>query len=172
MKLIISPASHVASVCRDERPSHLLRLVSPDQAADVADLGVAASLTLIMHDVSQPAPNCVAPDRAMIQTLLDFSGSWSGERSLVAQCWAGVSRSTAAVYIVASQKLPNASERELAAALRRASPQATPNPLMVAHADAILGRSGRMTAAIEEIGRGADFTGFECAELHLAKPAA
>jgi predicted protein tyrosine phosphatase len=85
VKLIISSASHVARICRDERPSHLLRLVSPDQAADVADLGVGASLTLVMHDVSQPAPSCVAPDRAMIQALLGFSASWSGACPLVAQ---------------------------------------------------------------------------------------
>jgi predicted protein tyrosine phosphatase len=40
--------------------------------------------------------------------------------------------------------------------LRHAAPSATPNLKLVATADAILGRKGRMIAAIESIGRGAD----------------
>ena len=49
---------------------------------------------------------------------------------------------------------PKADEFELAWHLREASPIATPNRLIVSHADALLGRDGRMSAAIEEIGRG------------------
>jgi predicted protein tyrosine phosphatase len=45
---------------------------------------------------------------------------------------------------------------ELAQALRRASPTATPNRRLVALADDRLGRQGRMIAAITAIGRGAD----------------
>lgn len=168
MKLFISPASEVIRLCREVRPSHVLCLASPDQAEDVADLRADAILTLVMHDISQPSSGRVAPDRAMIQALIDFSGNWSGARPLVAQCWAGVSRSTAAAFIIACQKRPDVPERHLAAALRRAARQATPNPLMVAHADALLGRAGRMRAAVQEIGRGADFTRFECAEFPLA----
>jgi predicted protein tyrosine phosphatase len=40
--------------------------------------------------------------------------------------------------------------------LRRASPSATPNRLLVSHADAILKRDGRMVAAVNAIGRGAE----------------
>jgi len=168
VRLFISPASEVIRLCREVRPSHVLRLVSPGSAEDIADLTADAILTLVMHDVAQPSRGRIAPDPAMIQALIDFSGDWSGARPLVAQCWAGVSRSTAAAFIIACQKRPDALERHLAAVLRQVSPQATPNPLMVAHADALLGRAGRMMAAVQEIGRGADFTGFECAEFHLA----
>jgi len=38
--------------------------------------------------------------------------------------------------------------------LRRASPTATPNIRIVSLADRLLGRQGRMVAAIETIGRG------------------
>jgi predicted protein tyrosine phosphatase len=38
--------------------------------------------------------------------------------------------------------------------LRAASPSATPNRLIVSYADALLGRNGRMSRAIEKIGRG------------------
>ena len=49
-------------------------------------------------------------------------------------------------------------EGELAAALRKASPSATPNQRLVALADAKLERDGRMVRAIAEIGRGVDAT--------------
>ncbi len=41
-----------------------------------------------------------------------------------------------------------------ARALRRASPTAYPNRLLVALADEALARDGRMMAAVEDIGRG------------------
>jgi predicted protein tyrosine phosphatase len=172
MRLIISPACEARRVCREKRPSHFLQLLAPDQADAAAGLAADATLTLVMHDIAEPAPGLIVPDRAMVQALLDFARGWSGARPLVAQCWAGVSRSTAAAFVIACQKRPDVSEQDLAAALRRAAPQATPNPLIVAHADALLGRAGRMTAAVQAIGRGAEFTGFACAELDLATPEA
>lgn len=167
MKLIISPASEVARICRAAQPSHLLRLVSPEQT-DAVEAQADANLTLIMHDITQPEPGRLAPDRPMIEAILDFASSWNGERPFVCQCWAGVSRSTAAAFIIGCRMRPDAPEQAIAAALRRVSPQATPNRLMVAHADALLARRGRMIAAIAEIGRGADFSQFASAELDLA----
>ena len=52
-----------------------------------------------------------------------------------------------------AQPAPRRGER-LAQALRRASPTATPNIRIVSLADRLLGRDGRMVAAIETIGRG------------------
>lgn len=170
MRLMISPASDVRRLCREARPSHLLRLVSPDLADDTAELLADKIETLVLHDVACAAPGRIAPDLDMIRTLLDFSDDWSGARPLIAQCWAGVSRSTAAAFIIACQKRPDRSERSLATALRLAAPQATPNRLMVAHADRLLGRDDRMNAAIREIGRGAAFAAFASAELDLACP--
>ncbi|MDB5521190.1 MAG: hypothetical protein JWQ82_787, partial [Tardiphaga sp.] len=47
-------------------------------------------------------------------------------------------------------------EHAIADALRRRAPFATPNALMVAIADDVLARDGRMIAAIARIGRGAE----------------
>jgi predicted protein tyrosine phosphatase len=96
-----------------------------------------------------------APTADDVARLLAFARAWDGMRPMLVHCWAGVSRSTAAAYVVACAR-SDGSEMELARALRHASPGATPNPLIVAHADALLGRSGRMVAAIAEIGRGAE----------------
>jgi len=49
---------------------------------------------------------------------------------------------------------PDRDEHEIAWAIRRASPTATPNIRIVRFADALLDRRGRMVAAIESIGRG------------------
>jgi predicted protein tyrosine phosphatase len=51
---------------------------------------------------------------------------------------------------------PRRDEGEIARAIRAASPTATPNARLVSVADAILGRSGRMTEAVAAIGRGQD----------------
>jgi predicted protein tyrosine phosphatase len=73
----------------------------------------------------------------------------------VMHCYAGISRSTAGAYVAACALNPRRDEATIARALRLASPTATPNCYFVALADQALGRGGRMTAAIEEIGRGA-----------------
>ena len=75
---------------------------------------------------------------------------------MLVHCWAGISRSTASAFIAQCILNPEKPEAMLAGELRRLSPSATPNPLIIAHADALLGRSGRMTAAVKDIGRGAN----------------
>jgi predicted protein tyrosine phosphatase len=74
---------------------------------------------------------------------------------MVMHCYAGVSRSTAAAFI-ALCALTHDPEIAIARNLRRLSPSATPNRRLVALADDILSRQGRMVAAVDSIGRGAD----------------
>jgi predicted protein tyrosine phosphatase len=73
----------------------------------------------------------------------------------VIHCWAGISRSSAAAYVLACDRNPGF-ELEIAGELRHRAPSVTPNSLMVRLADDLLGRNGRMVQAIERIGRGAD----------------
>ncbi len=54
---------------------------------------------------------------------------------------------------------PDQDETELALRLRAASPYATPNARIIAIGDRLLGRKGRLEAAIKAIGRGADTDG-------------
>jgi predicted protein tyrosine phosphatase len=71
---------------------------------------------------------------------------------MVVHCWAGISRSTASAFAIACARDPDADELEVALAMRRASPSAFPNRRIVALADDILGRHGRMVAAVEAMG--------------------
>jgi predicted protein tyrosine phosphatase len=105
-------------------------------------------------DIIEAAPGHVLPADGHIRELLDFVAAWDRASPLLIHCFAGVSRSTAAAFVSVCALAPLRDEGEIAQALRAASPTATPNSRLVALADATLGRGGRMTRAIEEIGRG------------------
>lgn len=113
-------------------------------------------LILSLHDIAEAREGMTPPGQAHVETLLRFANEWDRSRPMVVHCYAGISRSTASAYIIAAALAPERDEEELATTLRRLSPSATPNPLLVAHADAVLGRQGRMVRAIQAIGRGAD----------------
>ena len=115
-------------------------------------------LFLSMHDIVEELPDMEPPRDAHVEELIAFARNWDRAKPIVVHCFAGISRSTAAAYIIACVLYPERDEAELAAALRRASPSATPNQRLIALADAKLGRDGRMVSAIAEIGRGVDAT--------------
>lgn len=139
------------------RAAHLVTLLN-DRALFERPAAVlpANHLFLSVNDIAEEQPGLIAPGREHVEALLDFVGRWDRSAPLVINCFAGISRSTAAAYISAAALAPDRDEAELAATLRRLAPSATPNPRLVRHADEVLGRNGRMIAAIEAIGRGAD----------------
>jgi predicted protein tyrosine phosphatase len=124
------------------------RVVRPRQIAPERHLHIEVA------DIVEDAPGQIAPGDAHVRELLDFVLGWDRAAPLLIHCFAGVSRSTAAAFIAACALEPQREEGEIARALRLASPTATPNARLVALADATLGRAGRMTRAIEQIGRG------------------
>jgi predicted protein tyrosine phosphatase len=111
-------------------------------------------LILGMDDITGPLEGYIAPADEHVARLLDFVRGWDRAAPLVIHCYAGISRSTAGAYVAACALNPHRDEATIARTLRRASPTATPNFRIVALADRALGRGGRMTTAIEEIGRG------------------
>jgi predicted protein tyrosine phosphatase len=123
-------------------------------------------LRLSMNDIAEAQEGMTLPGQEHVAALLDFARNWSRARPLVVHCYAGISRSTASAYIMAAALSPKRDEFELAAALRRASPTATPNVRLIALADALMDRRGRMVEAICGIGRGAE--AFEGLPFELA----
>lgn len=117
-------------------------------------------LFLGMNDIVAPMDGYVEPGERHVVALLDFAGRWWGEAGaahpLVIHCWAGISRSTAAAFITTCALNPRRDEAAIAGELRSRSPSATPNARLVAIADDLLGRNGRMIQAIARIGRGRD----------------
>ncbi len=111
-------------------------------------------LYLAVSDIVEPTPGQVLPEATHLEDLLGFVHAWDRAEPMVIHCFAGVSRSTAAAYIAACALRPGRDEFAIARAMRAASPTATPNPRLIALADAALGRRGRMNEAIATIGRG------------------
>ena len=155
MTLIVSPLHEVGTVLATRRPSHLVTLGSPGgPVANVRHAG--PRLRLAFHDIAAPRPGLTPATVDDIERLLAFARGWTGDRPMLVHCWAGVSRSPAAAYIIACDRAPPGEEARLAANLRAAAPFATPNPLLVALADRLLRRGGAMVEAIGAIGRGAE----------------
>ena len=130
-----------------------------------ASIVAANHLLLDMDDISDTIDGYVAPAEEHIGELIGFVRRWSKEAPLVVHCFAGISRSTAGAFVTVCALNPQRDEAGIAQALRAASPTATPNIRIVRLADRILGRNGRMVAAIESIGRG--HAAYEAAPFRL-----
>lgn len=117
-------------------------------------IGHADHLLLRLDDISEPLDGYTVPGEAHVAELLTFVRSWDRAAPLVIHCYAGVSRSTAGAFVSACALNPRRAEVEIANDIRRLSPTATPNIRIVSLADRMLGRDGRMVAAVEAIGRG------------------
>jgi predicted protein tyrosine phosphatase len=136
-------ARHVITLVRDET-----RIFRP------AGIEQGNHLWLQMDDIAEPIDGMIAPNEQHVELLVDFAKRWEREAPIVIHCYAGISRSTAAAFIIACALAPERDEAELAQRLRDASPTASPNPRLVALGDAHLGRKGRMAQAVEAIGLG------------------
>jgi predicted protein tyrosine phosphatase len=134
---------------------HVISLIG-DEARVERPAGVTPEnhLWLRLHDISSPLDGYILPAEEHIADLVHFVRQWDRGAPLVVHCFMGISRSTACAYTAVCALNPQRAETDIAQALRRASPTATPNIRIVSLADRLLGRNGRMVAAIETIGRG------------------
>jgi predicted protein tyrosine phosphatase len=89
-----------------------------------------------------------------VHDLIRFVQGWDRRAPIVVHCYAGISRSTAGAFITACALNPKRGELTIARAIRGSSATAMPNTMLVGHADRILGRKGRMIAAVESLGPG------------------
>jgi|SRR5215467_9093663 len=136
-------ARHVVTLLKDIDLVRRPHVVIPDN-----------HLILGVDDIIEPLDGYVAPADEHLTRLIEFVRGWDRAKPLVVHCYAGISRSTAGAFVTVCALNPQRSELAIAQALRHASATATPNLRIVLLADRMLGRQGRMTAAIETIGRG------------------
>jgi predicted protein tyrosine phosphatase len=111
-------------------------------------------LHIDIDDITCPMDGYRHPCKDHVAKLVQFAESWDRAAPMVIHCYAGISRSTASAYAIACALSPERDEMTIAEDMRRASRTAMPNSLIVSLADDILGRRGRMIAAIESIGPG------------------
>jgi predicted protein tyrosine phosphatase len=155
MAIWISSLAEAPRIAESQRVSRVVSLLSPyDTFPTFSCVDVDCHLTVPIHDISQDIGDWRAPGAADAERLIRFVETWDRTAPILIHCWAGISRSTASAFITACVHNPRTDEGEIAWTIREASPTAFPNPRLVAHADRLLGRSGRMSKAIEDIGRG------------------
>ncbi|ODT07864.1 MAG: protein tyrosine phosphatase [Mesorhizobium sp. SCN 65-20] len=153
----VCPLSKVDETVRRIGAQRLISLLTVGtEMTRPASIRAEHHLLMNMHDIAVEQEGMTMPGEAHVRRVLEFAERWDRTRPLAINCYAGVSRSTATAYIVAAALSPSRDEAELATSLRRLSPTATPNPRLIAVADHILGRHGRMVEAIAAIGRGAE----------------
>jgi predicted protein tyrosine phosphatase len=158
MAIIVCPLSRAPEIAREKKPSHIVSLLDPGTPFPaLAGYGEDRHLRLAIHDVEADVEGLDACCDRRMRTILDFVSNWPRTDPILIHCFAGISRSTATAYITACAHNPELDEAEIALTLRAASPTASPNRRFVALADAELGRAGRMSRAIDAIGRGASW---------------
>jgi predicted protein tyrosine phosphatase len=166
--ILVTPLSGIHNAIAGYRPSHMVTLLSPDHMIETpAGIDAARHLRIGMNDVAEAVLAEKPPSEQHVDDLIAFGRGWDAGAPMLVHCWAGVSRSMAAAYILLNDRLPG-NERDIARAMRRRAPHAYPNPLMVKLADNALGRDGRMIAAVHEIGRGLIVDEGDCIEFPLA----
>jgi predicted protein tyrosine phosphatase len=152
---------HVCSLARlhdtvtETGASHivtLLRLI--DRVQRPTRVAEADHLVLGMDDIAAAMDGYIHPAEEHVHDLIRFVQRWDRRAPLVVHCYAGISRSTAGAFITACALNPNRDEASIARVIRNSSATAMPNTMLVGHADRILGRKGRMIAAVEALGPG------------------
>lgn len=155
--IVVCPLSRLAETVAAHRASHIVTLVNDGTLFARPPVVPAENhLHVAVHDICEPADGMICPSAEHIETYLGFMRRWDRSAPIIVHCFAGISRSTAAAFAAYCAARPDADETEVAERLRSRSPEATPNARIVAVADEILGRSGRMVRAVERIGRGVE----------------
>jgi predicted protein tyrosine phosphatase len=135
--------------------SHVVTIMANvDQVQRPPSVLEANHLRVSVDDITEAVDGFVAPNETHVERVLAFVRGWDRRAPLVVHCYAGISRSTASAFAAACMLNPNRDEASIARQIRKASPIASPNRLIVALADKALGRNGRMLRALDQMGPG------------------
>ena len=159
--IVVAPLGKIAELAVRHRCREMLSLVAPKQGFHrPAVIDAGRHLVIGVNDIAFAGTgNLVAPGEEHVAAIIGFARGWNRDTPLLVHCMMGVSRSPAAALIAALAVEPDQDDHELARRLRSASVQATPNARLVEIGDHVLGRGGRLIAAVKAIGRGADYVG-------------
>ncbi len=134
--------------------SHVLSILDPEWPEPAAFWAFDPHLrtTLYFHDAIEPGIGIVLPKKADVEAILVFGRDVGDDlRHLLIHCHAGISRSTAAMAMILAQAFPHENEDAIVGRLMRIRPQAWPNSRMIGFADELLGRDGRLRAAVSGV---------------------
>ena len=155
LRLTICGLDELGNHCTSD-VTHVLSILDPDygEPSAFAAYDPHHRLTLRFHDIIGPWPGWSPPERPHIEALVEFGRELdeAGEnlRHLLVHCHAGVSRSTAAMATLLARHTPLGEEESIFARIRAIRPIAWPNSRMIGFADQVLGRGGRLSAALRQ----------------------
>ncbi|MDP3855369.1 tyrosine phosphatase family protein [Phenylobacterium sp.] len=152
MILIVCGLAEVAAIIAARRPSHMITLLDPASMIETPEGFADRHLKLGVNDIAEPMDGMVLPHEGLVADLLKFGATWDERAPMIVHCWAGISRSSASAFVLACERNPDVAEKTIALAMRKAARHAYPNRRIVALADDMLSRKGRMVDAVEAMG--------------------
>ncbi len=168
--IVVCPLSRLPETLAESGAGRVVTLLAKVQQSAVPSMPGIDRLVLDLSDISAPQAGHALAGEGHMAEFLAFARAWDRRQPMLIHCYAGVSRSTAAAFAAVCALEPQVTARDVAARLRAASPSATPNPRLVALADAALDRGGEMIDAIRAIGRGQDCFEGEVFRLDVPAP--
>ena len=119
--ILVTPLSAIDDTIRRYRPSHMVTLLSPEHMIETPQgIEPARHLRLSVNDVAESWGAEMPPAAHHVEQLLRFGRDWQASSPILVHCWAGISRSTAAAFILLCDRLGPGSEHMIAQALRAA----------------------------------------------------
>ncbi|MDE2228757.1 MAG: dual specificity protein phosphatase family protein [Alphaproteobacteria bacterium] len=146
--IALSGLAGVKNALCDFQPVKLVSLLDAPLMPATPDLIKQENhLKLELNDISDPTEGLILPNEEHVDRLLAFGKNWTppSERLLI-HCWAGVSRSPAALLILLVQKNPGR-EADMVMLVRSRAPHIRPNPRLIELGDRALGCQNRLTSA-------------------------
>jgi predicted protein tyrosine phosphatase len=136
--------------------THVLSILDPElpDPEDFRRYDSHHRTTLRFHDIIQPMGSMILPEPKDVEAVLKFGDELVAEPTVTADahllvhCHMGVSRSTAAMTTLLCQLHPEADEDAVLSHLHSIRPQIWPNSRMIGFADVLLGKGGRLNAAL------------------------
>ncbi|MCA8889211.1 MAG: hypothetical protein KDA46_10305 [Parvularculaceae bacterium] len=138
-------------VWRERRPVRVISLLAGDEETPQFDGLAPESHLKLCVDAESCARTIDEAARRRAGEIIRFMSGWDGEGDILVHCKRGISRSTAAAFIIMCMQRPGTPEADLLAHLRARAVYADPCPLLVAYADELLGRDGAMIDAVDDL---------------------
>ncbi len=141
---------------RERAVTHVLSILDPDHPDPEAFGAYDRHHRTILrfHDIINPRDGWIMPQPEHVEAVLRFGDDVAHGRDgqveghLLVHCHMGVSRSTAAMLTLMAQANPGEDEDSLFERLAEIRSQAWPNSCMIAFADDMLSRNGRLVEGL------------------------
>jgi predicted protein tyrosine phosphatase len=137
--------------------THILSLLNPGWPVPegLAAFGSHRRLDLRFHDIIDPLPGMRPPAQKEVEALLAFGREVAADPGshLLVHCEKGLSRSTAALWLMLLQAAPECSPADILAEIVRIRPRAWPNLRLVELGDLLLRQNGALIAAASAVYR-------------------